>query len=90
MSSIQNIPIYLRIAIFCCRLAGYVEAIAIKLGFDVPPMSTRQAAMWKTKYTAYFVSRSVSYICMHICYVLSRAVACYHVLRFTVCNIVYA
>ena len=38
------------------RLAGYVEAVAVKLGFDVPPMSTRQANMWKTKYAAYFVS----------------------------------
>eukprot|EP00794_Sanderia_malayensis_P004858 gene4858-5496_t len=35
------------------RLAGYVEAIAIKMGFDVPPLSTRQASMWKTKYSAY-------------------------------------
>ncbi|XP_065062293.1 transmembrane protein 65-like isoform X2 [Rhopilema esculentum] len=35
-------------------LAGYVEAVAVKLGFDVPPMSTRQANMWKTKYAAYF------------------------------------
>ena len=33
-----------------------MEAIATRLGFEAPPMSTRQASMWKTKYSAYFVS----------------------------------
>jgi len=35
-------------------LAGYVEAIATRFGFEAPAMSTRQASMWKTKYSAYF------------------------------------
>ena len=40
-------------------LAGYVEAIAIKLGFEIPHLSARQVSMRQTKYCTYLVSISI-------------------------------
>lgn len=41
------------------RLAGYVEALASRLGMQIPDLSPKQADMWQTRVSAHMVGTSV-------------------------------
>uniref|UniRef100_A0A672FNU8 Transmembrane protein 65 n=1 Tax=Salarias fasciatus TaxID=181472 RepID=A0A672FNU8_SALFA len=38
---------------FCCLLAGYVEALASRLGMQIPDLSPKQADMWQTRVSSH-------------------------------------
>lgn len=38
------------------RLAGYVEALASRLGMQIPDLSPKQADMWQTRVSSHSVS----------------------------------
>ncbi|NWR34594.1 TMM65 protein, partial [Tachuris rubrigastra] len=37
----------------CCSLAGYVEALASRLGLSIPDLTPKQADMWQTRLSAH-------------------------------------
>lgn len=39
----------------CCSLAGYVEALASKLGMQVPDLTPKQVDMWQTRLSSHMV-----------------------------------
>lgn len=41
------------------RLAGYVEALASRLGMQIPDLSPKQADMWQTRVSSHSVSTSL-------------------------------
>lgn len=41
-------------------LAGYVEALASRLGMQVPDLTPKQADMWQTRLSSHMVSNSVA------------------------------
>lgn len=50
------------------RLAGYVEALASRLGMQIPDLSPKQADMWQTRVSSHsvcisIIRRSKSQIC---------------------------
>lgn len=38
------------------RLAGYIEAMASRLGLSIPDLTPKQADMWQTRLSAHVVS----------------------------------
>lgn len=41
---------------YVCSLAGYVEALASKLGMQVPDLTPKQADMWQTRLSSHMVT----------------------------------
>ena len=44
-------------------LAGYVEALAYRLGMQIPDLSPKQADMWQTRVSSHAVS-SLAFYCV--------------------------
>lgn len=42
--------------LFSSSLAGYVEALASRLGLSIPDLTPKQADMWQTRLSAHLVS----------------------------------
>lgn len=51
------------------RLAGYVEALASRLGMQIPDLSPKQADMWQTKVSSHSVCISIIRSKSQICFV---------------------
>lgn len=41
---------------YVCSLAGYVEALASKLGMQVPDLTPKQVDMWQTRLSSHMVT----------------------------------
>uniref|UniRef100_A0A8D2PXG3 Transmembrane protein 65 n=1 Tax=Zosterops lateralis melanops TaxID=1220523 RepID=A0A8D2PXG3_ZOSLA len=53
--AVWHIPIQNHLFLFCCSssLAGYVEALASRLGLSIPDLTPKQADMWQTRLSAH-------------------------------------
>lgn len=47
--------VYLHQFMCVCSLAGYVEALASRLGMQVPDLTPKQADMWQTRLSSHMV-----------------------------------
>lgn len=54
------------------RLAGYVEALASRLGMQIPDLSPKQADMWQTRVSSHSVCTVLSLSCRSFSYQLNK------------------
>lgn len=57
--SVSKIHVLNVFVFFLPSLAGYVEAMASRLGLSIPDLTPKQADMWQTRLSAHLVSMCI-------------------------------
>ena len=66
---VESVMFTLQVTVIClvavCSLAGYVEAMAARMGMKIPEMSPKQSDMWQTRVSSHSVRTRSPFKSLH-------------------------